>query len=202
MMKLVMTEGPAYCAYYCEENIWHLCADPRVEADERRVLIICNRARKVAMWGQRIAKQPAFPIAWDYHVILLARAVVHGRRWQAWDLDARAPCPQPATTWLDHSFQGSALLPPEFEPRFRLLDADLYRRHLRSDRRHMRLADGTSMQPPPSWPPILGEPFGVPDDGSNLAEFLDMDDRAFLGELFDLPELRRWLWQSEAVTRA
>jgi hypothetical protein len=58
------------------------------------------------------------------------------------------------------------------------------------------------MQPPPSWPPILGEPFGEPDDGSNLAAFLDMDDRAFLGELLDLPELRRWLWQSEAVTRA
>jgi hypothetical protein len=197
-----MTEGPAYCAYYCEENIWHLCADPRVEADERRVLIICNRARKVAMWGQRIAKQPAFPIAWDYHVVLLARAVARSPQWQAWDLDARAPCPQPARAWLDHGFQGSGLLPPEFEPRFRLLDAELYRRHLRSDRRHMRHADGTSMQPPPSWPPILGTPFGEPDDGSNLARFLDTDDPTFLGELYDLPGLRRWLSQSEALTRA
>jgi hypothetical protein len=200
-----MTEAPAdwaYCAYYCEENIWQLCADPRVAADERRVLIICNRARKVAMWGQKISKQPAFPIAWDYHVILLARAVAHSPQWQAWDLDARAPCPQPAGTWLDHSFQGTALLPPEFEPQFRMLDAELYRRHFRSDRRHMRRPDGTSMQPPPSWPPILGEPFGEPDDGSNLARFLDMDDRAFVGELFDLSGLRRWLRQSEAVARA
>jgi hypothetical protein len=132
-------------------------------------------------------------------VILLARAVAHSRHWQAWDLDACAPCPQPASTWLDDSFQGTALLPPEFEPRFRLLDADLYRRHFRSDRRHMRLPDGSSMQPPPSWTPILGELFGEPDDGSNLARFLDVDDQAFLGELFDLPGLRRWLRQSEAV---
>ncbi len=197
-----MTAGPAYCAYYCEENIWQLCADPRIEADERRVLIICNRARRVAMWGQKIAKQPAFPIAWDYHVILLARVGAHRRQWQAWDLDARAPCPQPASTWLDQSFHSIALLPPEFVPYFRLIDADSYRRHLRSDRRHMRNSDGSDMQPPPSWPTILGEPFGGPDDGSNLARFLDMEDQGFLGELFDLSGLRRWLLQSEAVARA
>jgi hypothetical protein len=193
--------GPAYCAYYCEENIWHLCADPRVGADERHVLLICNRARQVAMWGQKIAEHPGYPIAWDYHVILLARSGVQGQ-WQAWDLDARAPCPQPASAWLDRSFEGVALLPPQFEPHFRLVDAEAYRRHFRSDRRHMRNPDGSSMQPPPSWPAILGEPFGEPDDGSNLARFLDVDDREFLGELLDLPGLRRWLRQSEARGRA
>lgn len=195
-----MSEGPAYCAYYCEENIWHLCADPRVVADDRRVLVICNRARRVAMWGQKISKQPEYPIAWDYHVILLARA--SGRPWRAWDLDARGPCPQPADTWLEHSFLGIQLLPREFEPKFRLIDADSYRRHLRSDRRHMRHPDGTSMQPPPSWPPILGEPWDEPDDGSNLDRFLDMDDARFIGELLDLAGLRRWLQESEAVDRA
>jgi hypothetical protein len=200
-----VARGPLYCAYYCEENIWHLCADPRVDADERRVLFICNRAHKVAMWGQRIAEHPDLPIAWDYHVILLARASTRGPQWQAWDLDARAPCPQPASTWLDHSFKGIALLPPELEPNFRLVEADVYRRRFRSDRRHMRKPDGTSIQPPPSWPIILGEPFREPlrepDDGSNLARFLDIDDREFVGERFDLPGLRRWLRQSEAAGR-
>jgi hypothetical protein len=195
-----MTDKPAYWAFYCEENIWHLCADPRVEADERRVLIICNRARKVAMWGQRIARQPAFPIAWDYHVVLFARR--RGQAWQAWDLDARGSCPQIAIDWLEHSFQGTGLLPPEFEPRFRLVTAEDYRRHLRSDRRHMRRPDGTAMQPPPTWPPIMGEPVSEPDGGSNLARFLDTDDSDFIGELFDLPRLRRWLRQSESVVRA
>ena len=195
-----MTDGPAYQAYYCEENIWHLCVDPRVDADERRVLIICNRAHKVAMWGQRISKQAAFPIAWDYHVVLLARA--SGRAWLVWDLDARAPAPQSAIAWLEHSFQGVGLLPRDFEPRFRMIDAEAYRRHLRSDRRHMRREDGTSMQPPPAWPVILGEMLGEPDDGSNLARFLDMEDERFIGELFDLQGLHRWLRQSEVLARA
>lgn len=195
-----MTDELAYCAFYCEENIWHACGDPRVAADERRVLIICNRARKVAMWGQRIAAHPSFPIVWDYHVVLLART--RGQPWQTWDLDARGPRPQPAIDWLERSFQGIERLPLEFEPRFRLVDAGDYRRHLRSDRRHMRRPDGTPMQPPPAWPPIMGEPLGEGDDGSNLARFLDMDDSDFIGELFDLPQLRRWLRQSESVVRA
>lgn len=195
-----MTDRPLYWAYYCEENIWHLCVDARVGADERNVLIICNRARKVAMWGQRIARQPAFPIAWDYHVVLFARA--RGQPWQVWDLDARGPCPQLAVDWLERSFQGIGVLPKEFEPHFRLVDADGYRRHLRSDRRHMRLPDGSSMQPPPNWPVIMGEPLGEPDDGSNLSRFLDMDDSDFIGELFDLPRLHRWLRQSEVLVRA
>jgi hypothetical protein len=194
------TKGPAYCAYYCEENIWQLCADPRVDADQRRVLFICNREHQVAMWGQKIAKQPSLPIVWDYHVILLARATARSLAWQAWDLDARAACPRPANTWLEHSFQGAGWLPPEFEPHFRLVDADAYRRHFHSDRRHMCNPDGSSIQPPPSWPPIQSPEH--PGGGSNLARFLDMDDHEFIGELFDLPGLRRWLAQSEAAARA
>ncbi len=194
------SKAAAYCAYYCEENIWHLCADPRVDADDRRVLFISNRARKVAMWGQKIAKQPSFPIAWDYHVVLFARA--RGLPWQTWDLDTRGACPQPARTWLLDSFSGIALLPPEFEPHFRLVDAQAYRRHFRSDRRHMRRQDGSSRQPPPSWPPIQGEPFGEGDDGWNLGRFLDMDDSKFLGELLDLQGMRRWLSQSQPDARA
>jgi hypothetical protein len=164
------------------------------------VLFISNRAGTVAMWGQKLAKQPSLPIAWDYHVVLLARA--RGLPWQIWDLDSRGACPQPARTWLSESFAGIALLAPEFEPHFRLIDAQAYRRHFRSDRRHMRRPDGSSKKPPPSWPEILGEPFGEPDDGWNLGRFRDMDDTEFLGELFDLPGLGRWLAQSQPDVRA
>jgi hypothetical protein len=188
----VSKEPQSYCAYYCEENIWHLCADERLADCERRVLIISNPARRVAMWGQKICPDPDMPIAWDYHVILLARRP--GQAWQAWDLDAREPGPRPAKDWLHDSFRAIGLLPPQFEPRFRMVTCADYRRYLRSDRRHMLHVDGSPKQPPPSWAPIMGEcPPGAVDDGSNLERFLDTEDGGFLGELFRLSVLRRWL---------
>ena len=39
------------------------------------------------------------------------------------------------------------------------------------------------------------------DDGSNLERFIDTQDSGFLGQLFDLAELRRWL-ESEGHGRA
>lgn len=183
---------PFYCPFYCEENVWHLCADPRVAACERRVLIISNRERRVPMWGQSIATDPELPIAWDYHVVLLARRP--GQAWQAWDLDAQRADLRPASDWLDDSFRAIGLLPPKFEPRFRLVTCADYRRFFRSDRRHMRLPDGSARQPPPPWPAILGEPVpGYEDDGSNLDAFLDTEDPSFPGELLSLAQLRAWI---------
>lgn len=189
---------PAYCPFYCEENIWQLCADERGElgvGGDRRVLIISNRARRVAMWGQRTSPDPELPVAWDYHVIMLIR---RDAGWQAWDLDASAPNPRPATEWLEDSFRGTGLLPRKFEPRFRMVESADYRRYLRSDRRHMRGPDGSPIQPPPSWPPIMGERVpGYDDDGSNLDRFLDCEDPGFIGDVLDLHGLREWLAQGE-----
>lgn len=193
-----MSEGSAgppavrYCPYYCEENIWHLCADERVAGCELRVLFVSSHARRVAMWGQRASADPELPIVWDYHVVLLARR--GGASWELWDLDGVAPPPRPARAWLDDSFRGAGVVPPQYEPHFRLVRAEDYRRHLRSDRGHMRGPGGVYQQPPPSWPLIWGEPLGGASDGdSNLHRFLDTRDPSFLGELCDLPGLRRWL---------
>jgi hypothetical protein len=195
--------APAYCPFYCEENIWQLCADERGRlggAGDRRVLIISNPARRVAMWGQRSSSDPELPVAWDYHVIMLIR---RPSGWEAWDLDAVGPLPRPAVEWLEASFRGTGLLPRKFEPRFRLVACADYRRHLRSDRRHMRGPDGSPIHPPPSWAPIMGERVpGADDDGSNLDRFLDCEDREFIGELMDLHALRQWLARSEAGERA
>lgn len=196
-----MSEAPAYCPYYCEENVWHLCADPRVAAADRRVLFISNPARCVAMWGQRAAPDPEQPIAWDYHVVLLLRPPAGA--WEVWDLDALDPGPRAAEGWLLDSFDHARLLPRRYAPRFRMVDAAQYRRHFRSDRRHMRRPDGTPMQPPPPWPAIRGEaPACAPvDDGCNLERFVDTADSSFLGQLFDLDELRSWL-RSECAGHA
>ncbi len=186
-------DAPAYCPFYCEENVWHLCAHPRVTGAERRVLFISNPNRRVAMWGQKAARDPNLPIAWDYHVVLLSRAP--SRDWEVWDLDAKNPGPRSAADWLRDSFDAVGLLPPLYAPRFRMLSCAAYRRHFRSDRRHMRLPDGSVRQPPPPWPEIHGEPpaCAPADDGSNLDRFIDTEDRGFLGDLFDLSQLRRWL---------
>lgn len=187
---------PRYWPYYCEENVWHLCADPELAAAERRVLFISNRRRRVAMWGQRASEDPSQPIAWDYHVVLLLRRSgadggQPGAGWAVWDLDAREPGPIPAARWLDLSFARIGLLPPIYSPHFRLVDAADYRRHLRSDRRHMLGDDGVLKQPAPPWPPIQGTP--VAGEDYNLDRFVDVEDPSFLGERLDLPGLRRWL---------
>lgn len=194
-------ESPAYCPFYCEENVWQLCAHARVATAERRVLFISNAERRVAMWGQRAAPHPHSPIVWDYHVVLLLRD--GGRRWEIWDLDAHFPGPRSALPWLRSSFDLAGLLPARYAPRFRMIDGADYRRHLRSDRRHMRLPDGSAQQPPPPWPAIMGEPpaCAPADEGSNLERFIDTQDPNFLGQLFDLAELRAWL-ESEAPGRA
>jgi protein N-terminal glutamine amidohydrolase len=193
-----MSDAPAYCPFYCEENIWQLCAHPRVAEAQRRVLFISNPERRVAMWGQRAAQDPELPLAWDYHVVLLLRRP--GSGWEVWDLDACDPGPRAAEAWLRDSFDHVGLLPPRYTPRFRMIDADEYLRHFRSDRRHMRRPDGSVIQPPPPWPAILGEPpaCALEDDGCNLERFIDTEDASFLGQLFELDELRAWL-QSESL---
>ena len=188
-----------YCPFYCEENVWHLCAAPRLAAAERRVLFISNRGRQVVIWGQRLAPRPELPVAWDYHVVLLLRPPAD--RWQVLDLDGRQPQPRPAEDWLAGSFPPTVAVPERLRPRFRLVDAELYRRHLRSDRRHMRHHDGRYLRPPPPWAPICGEPLGD-DSGSNLARFVDTEDTDFVGNCFDLPDLRAWLAQPHAPSPA
>ncbi|MCA9685236.1 MAG: hypothetical protein KC457_23845 [Myxococcales bacterium] len=180
---------PRYWPYYCEENVWHLCADPSIATAERRVLFISNLRRRVAMWGQRASKDPSQPIAWDYHVVLLVRRQP-AAGWEVWDLDGREPGLVPADRWLALSFVHIGLLPPIYTPHFRLIDADDYLRHLRSDRRHMLGEDGRFKQPVPPWPPIQGTP--VAGEDNNLERFVAVEEPGFLGECLDLPGLRRW----------
>jgi hypothetical protein len=195
--------APRHCPYYCEENIWWLAGDSRLAGQEPHVIFISNPARSVALWHQRAAPSPDQPVIWDYHVILLARAgSPTSSDWLAWDLDSKLSAPTPVGEYLRRTFMGGHLVSEPFRPSFRLLPATLYRREFHSDRSHMRSGEGWS-QPPPPWPPILGRLEGTysgvqdlagrdPGGTPNLARFIDTTD-AFLGELFDLEQLERWL---------
>ena len=166
-------QGLRYQPFYCEENIWHLCREPRVAGGDKRVLFISNYSRCVALWNARMAA-PREAIFWDYHVVMLAREV----NWQVWDLDTRLPMPCQAEDYFAATFDAC---PQSYRPLFRLLDAQHYLDCFTSDRRHMKHADGSFRAPPPQWPPLS-------DGAHNLDRFIDMSD-GFLGQSLDLQGL-------------
>ena len=170
-----------YWPYYCEENIWHLCEDPQAQGDETLVALISNASRQVAVWYQRAAPATEEPVLWDYHVILLCRKE---GTWQVWDLDTVLGLPFDARHWMMASFTGTHQIPLSYAPQFRVLPADVYRRELATDRRHMRRPDGAWASPPPPWPTI--------SEGSNLMQWTDMDAEG-PGEVLDFEGMWRRL---------
>ncbi|MCA9540081.1 MAG: hypothetical protein KC620_14385 [Myxococcales bacterium] len=170
-----------YHPYYCEENIWHLCGEPALAAQQREAVIITNSTRSVLLFGQRAAGAGGY-VVWDYHVVMLARDGTSP--WQVWDLDCTAGHPLAAAEWLRTSFPLGPRLPPVYAPRFRRMPADRYRAMLHTDRRHMRAPDGAFLHPPPPWPAI--------GTGSNLVQLLDFSDPTF-GPFADIAHLARAL---------
>lgn len=171
-----------YTPYYCEENIWWLCQDPRLAGARREVVFISNAQRACALFHQRAAAAPDGPVLWDYHVVL---AVEGERGFEVWDLDCTLGAPLAAVAWLEATFGPVVALPALVHPRFRVVDAETYVASFSSDREHMRSPEGGWHAPPPEWPRVLrGEP--------NLDRFIDLE-RPFLGEVLDLPGLcARW----------
>jgi protein N-terminal glutamine amidohydrolase len=165
-----------YQPFFCEENVWHLCRDPRLDARSPKALFVSNRDLSCAMWHQRAARRPGAPIVWDYHAVVLAMDPC-----EVWDPDTTLGFPTPALSYLTQSFRAG--VPARFAPRFRIVEAADYLRSFSSDRAHMRGRDGRFQRPPPPWAPILNG-----EGSSNLMHFVDMD-RAFVGEVLDLDQL-------------
>lgn len=167
----------AYCAYYCEENIWQLCADPRVLGRPRAALVISNPARTVAVGCQRAAPRPDLPVVWDYHVVLAARGPLG---FEIWDLDSTLGMPLALLDYLRRSFGWPHGFAAPYDARFRVIEAARYREVLCTDRSHMRDASGHYRVPPPPWPAI--------GTGANLMRLVDMND-PIAGEVVALSEL-------------
>jgi hypothetical protein len=173
-----VTSRPSYRyhPFYCEENVFHLAREPVFSGRQRAVVFISNPERACAMWHQRAALRPTWPIVWDYHVVLLVAGP-----WEVWDFDTLLGLPVPAADYLRRSFP--AALPDEHHPCFRVVDAEVFADTFASDRSHMRSAGGRYRQPPPPWAPI-----GRPGTASNLMRFVDVT-APFVGEVIDLGEL-------------
>lgn len=136
-----------YTSCYCEENIWHLCADPAVPGTQKLVLWMGSLQPYCPLWFQRSSECPdQEPVWWDYHVVLLAFT----DQWRVWDLDTTLDLPVSAASYFSQTFRAAMLYPPVF----RVMDSDYYQRTFSSDRSHMLGADGQWLVAPPSWPAI------------------------------------------------
>ncbi len=167
-----------YQPFYCEENIFHLCHDPRFTARAPSALFVSGAGGECVMWHQKQARRPGAPLSWDYHVLLLVRDP-----WEIWDFDTTLGFPVPAATYLRRSFRPEIALPEELTPWFRRVDAAELGATFASDRSHMRSPGGEFQKAPPPWSAI--GPEGVV---SNLGRFLTMED-AIAGEVMSLPAL-------------
>ncbi len=166
-----------YTPFYCEENVWHLCLEPRLDGMRKVVVFISNAQRNCLLWHQKAADKPDAPVFWDYHAILLCQE----GGWDVWDLDTVLGCPISAGDYIARTFDPpSAIFGQSL--RFRVVPCEEYVQTFCSDRSHMRSTNGWSAPPPP-WPPI------TPRKGRRLKEFLDMNsDRP--GEVLTLREFR------------
>lgn len=176
-------DGPRYHAFYCEENIWHLCQAPRFADRPRRVVFVSNPKRQVVLFAQRAAGPEGY-VVWDYHVVLLIGPRPGPRPgdaggWQIHDLDCTLGAPLPLERWLRASFPHVGRAEPTWDPHFRVIDGPTWVAAFASDRRHMRDGERWHVDPPP-WPPI--------GRGHNLFDWVEMPE----GDpaVYDLPRLR------------
>ena len=168
-----------YTAYYCEENVWHLCADPRLAAMDKRVVWVSSQLQICPLWCQRAATRIGAPVWWDYHVFLLAREA--NAVWQVWDLDSTLALPVNSSEYFDQTFKSLMLS----EPVFRVMHSSYYLASFSSDRSHMKNTDGSWQSAPPDWPAITS-------DELTFADMLDMRCKAH-GDLYRMDELRGFL---------
>lgn len=162
-----------YTACYCEENIWHLCGEPKLRDAEKYVVWIGGQQSYHPFWYQRVSVDPEMPVWWDYHVVLL----VWSQGWKVWDLDTSLSLPVDAGVYFSQTFR----LADELV--FRVMDSEYYRQVFSSDRSHMMNAGRQWLSAPPEWPFIQ-------NGRLTFAEMRDFADCSH-GELLNIEGLRK-----------
>jgi len=170
-----------YQPYYCEENIWHLCREPRFSASASYVIVIANSAGSVLFCGQKAGVGPHMALLWDYHVVLAHHDDSTG--WTLWDLDSCLGLPVNALDYLSRTFPADDNLPAEVRPMFRVMPGPTYLSTFSSHRTHMVGKGGEFIKPPPPWKILT-----IEGQADNLDRFVDMS-RPFVGNVFGMEEM-------------
>lgn len=173
--------------YFCEENIWHLCAAQIANgtaAETLAVIILTNAGRQIPLLAQQTGRQQDGLVFWDYHVIL-RQTTADGTL--IYDYDSRLPFPCALQPYCRHTFPDAQRLPAEFRIQTRMIPAASYLQHFHSDRSHMRDAAGKPRRPFPPWPCIQPQA-GI--QAIDLQDYLDMarelDDGSRVSEVEEL----------------
>lgn len=161
--------GCEYTPFYCEENVYHLCARPEFRSSAF-VVLVSNAAQQVNLWKQ----QRGEPVQWDYHVICVAQQGGSQRLGYAvFDLDSKFDFGTPFPIYARGTFPPAARreeAKAKQRPRFRVLPAARFRRVFASDRSHMRRKDGGWHAKPPAHDAIVAEN----GETHTLPQLLDM----------------------------
>lgn len=167
-----------YWPFFCEENVWWLARE--LESRAGAAVFISGSEGQVVMTAQRAGTPPDGILCWDYHVVLLRQRDAF---WEIVDLDCTDPGAATGLSLTHYARLSFPMLADDWAhcaPRFRIVDASTFVSTFASDRRHMRAADGSWLEPPPPWACI--------GTGHNLDHFKAMsrdqgDDTLSLDEL-------------------
>lgn len=189
-------EDCPYTQYYCEENVWQLCDIVRrqrpSELGRCYVVFISNAARCVPLWRQRAGKTDDKLITWDYHVIFMYQP---DERCLVFDMDSDLPFPTYFQKYVTETLRTDHILHPQHHRLFRVVPATSFLQKFASDRRHMRRADNSWLQPPPSHPAIR-----TPDAVHNLEDYVNMDTSKSSpvgGTVYNLTEFVRCFFKAK-----
>ena len=123
-----------YTKCYCEENIYHLIKSlgDLGKLEKIYAVFISNANRSVPIWCQKSAPS-GHPAIWDYHVICVAKS----SDWLVYDFDSQLGIPIQFEKYVNFALRPKVELPPNLEPRFRIVSGLDYIKHFASDRSHM-----------------------------------------------------------------
>jgi len=203
-------EDQTYTSCYCEENVWCLCKrlcaaaaadNPDHLLDSSFAVFISNENRTVPLWRQKAARHADKPVVWDYHVILIVKAMPASdgdasSPSQVFDLDTTLPYPCDFGKYASATFPFDDQMPAEYKRMFRVISAKEFLQHFASDRRHMKKSSAADenegggvsewLQPPPTYDCIV-----TPQSVHNLDLFISMDKSVGWGRVMDLGSLHR-----------
>lgn len=170
---------PTLTPYYCEENIWTICAavaDTLKAANARRsptlltppqpqpegfAVFISTPQRKTWLAYQAAGDRlNSGLVCWDYHVIFVLRCTENApsnKSWTVFDPDSTLGFGTPLQKYMQLTLRH-----PCPQRRYRVITAEHYLAHFDSTRTHMLDRHGAFTQPPPSHPPIRAAKDPIP----------------------------------------